>query len=159
MSADAKTPEPKAAEPLPVLRDRPSSRWVIVAAALFVAVVIACAWAFNEFSEPPQIKATPRQSVTLGDVIDGVRDRPEVTMSKRSDRSGHLHGKAHNQSGETLHKVKLWIKTAQWDRIYEGRVAIEQGATGTFSVYIGESRIEVEQFKVLLQSENRAPDW
>jgi hypothetical protein len=156
MSADAKTPEPKAAESTPVPEGWPYARWLVVAAALFVVFASAGAWAVNEFSDPPQIKAAPR-SHTLGDLMDE-GDLPEVTLSKTSDRSGHLHGKAHNQNGKALHKLKLWIKTPKWDRIYEVKVAIEHGATGTFSVYIGESRVEVEEFKVLYQREYRPPD-
>jgi hypothetical protein len=156
MPADTKTPEPKAAEPTSAPMGWPSARRLIVAAVLLIGVAIASVWAFNEFSDPPQIKATPRPVTIADEVEEG--GLPEVTLSKRSDRSGHLHVKAHNQNGKTLQKVKLWIKTAKWDRIYEAKVSIEHGATGTFSVYIGESRIEVEKFKVLYQREYRPPN-
>jgi len=74
---------------------------------------------------------------------------PEVRLVMKSDRSGNLHGTVHNETGKTIEKLKLVIKTAVWERVYDVKVLVENNTTATFSVFIGDGLLEVESFKVV----------
>ena len=70
-------------------------------------------------------------------------------MAKESDYLGHLKGNVHNETGKTIEKLKLLIKTARWERAYEAKVQVENNATARFSVFVGDRELEVTSFEVL----------
>jgi tetratricopeptide (TPR) repeat protein len=74
---------------------------------------------------------------------------PEVSLFLKSSEYGKIHGTVHNETGQTIEKLKLSIKTAKWERVYDAKVLVENNATATFSVFVGDKLLEVESFKLL----------
>ncbi len=74
---------------------------------------------------------------------------PEVTLSQTSDGAGCFRGTVHNDTGKAIARLKLTIKTAMWERNYEANVSVENNATATFSVFVGDSGLELDTFKVV----------
>ncbi len=162
MSPSQPTPPPAA--PVPAATRQPRRMlWPVVGiAAVLLLAVAAVSWAvLAGRGDPPQIAATPRFPGG-DDATRNVLDRlegplPEVTLSKRADREGVLHGVVHNPSSQPLDRVKLWVKSPKWDRVYEVKVAVENNATAAFAVPVAEPRAEVESFKVLRPREAAPP--
>jgi Flp pilus assembly protein TadD len=73
---------------------------------------------------------------------------PEVWLVMKSDETGRLSGTVHNDTGKKIEGVRLWIKTARWERDYEAKVRVENNTTATFSIFIADRQLEVETFQV-----------
>jgi hypothetical protein len=132
----ATTPEP--ASPV-------KSRAVL---GLFAAAVLAlavAAWAYRPGpgnAEPAEVTSS---TDTPGDRLlwDGCPP-PQVTLSARSDGEGMLRGRIRNETGATIEKMKLTIKTSAWERSFDVTVQVANNATATFTVFVGEPGVTVE---------------
>jgi hypothetical protein len=79
---------------------------------------------------------------------DGLKE-PVVTVSARSDASGHLQGRVHNQTGQTLESLRLKVKTTTWERVFGVKVRVENNTTQSFKVYVGDPGAVVERCRAL----------
>jgi hypothetical protein len=107
-------------------------------------------------SQQPAKQVRPAQPLDLypeklpsGDLnAEYARIMAPVWMTMKSDELGYIRGTVSNDTPETIDKLKLSIKTARWERVYEVRVRAKCKATASFSVDIGEPGLEVENFRV-----------
>jgi hypothetical protein len=83
------------------------------------------------------------------DALNSLASDPlDVRLFMKSDGSRFLRGTVHNETGKTVERLKLSIRTARWERVYEVRVWVPNNATHSFRVYVGEA-VDVESFKLL----------
>jgi tetratricopeptide (TPR) repeat protein len=75
--------------------------------------------------------------------------RPDVRLVMRSDGYGYVSGTVHNDTGKKIEKLKLSIKTARWDRIFEVSIIVQNNATARLSVFVADGQLDVESFEVL----------
>jgi tetratricopeptide (TPR) repeat protein len=75
---------------------------------------------------------------------------PDVRLFMKSNGSRFIRGTVHNETGWTVERLKLSIRTARWERVYEIRINVPNNTTRSFSVYVGEA-VDVESFRVLAE--------
>ena len=68
----------------------------------------------------------------------------------RTNSVGNLQATVHNTTGKKLENVRLAIKTAKGEKIYDVDVPVENNHAQTFWVTLGEST-DIESFAVLRQ--------
>jgi hypothetical protein len=74
---------------------------------------------------------------------------PEVALASRSGDDGLLHGHVHNQTGLPMDRLRLSIKTAGWERVFDVSFPqVPNNTTGTFAIRIGEPGVDVVSFRV-----------
>jgi hypothetical protein len=118
---------------------------VFGACLLLVVVVSAVVWAINRPAN------TDREVLVANDARVLPSPPPDVRMYMKSDNFGYLRGTVHNETGKTIEKLKLSIKTDRWQRIYEVKVRVENNASASFSVFVGEEQLEAQSFSVLTE--------
>ena len=123
--------------------------WVVFFAGdggLGIAVAI-----YNRHVIRPQIEkmvSCSEQENILARINEADRPLPDIRMFLKSDGSRFLFGTVHNETGKNVEKLRLSIKTANWERVYDVNVSVENNATASFSVFVGEA-VDVETFKAL----------
>jgi hypothetical protein len=126
----------------PASATNPRHLLFLFAAALGLGVA---AWAYRAgpvVDQPQEIMSAtddPYEALSW----EGLK-APEVTLSGKSDGVGNLCGRVHNESGVTIEKMKLTIKTPAWERSYDVKVGVGNNATATFTVFVGEPNVRVE---------------
>jgi curved DNA-binding protein CbpA len=97
-------------------------------------------------------KPIPISSTQSEKLLD-LSNLPEVRFTPKSDDSGRIRGTVHNGVAQSpIKMLKLSIKTATWERVYEVQVFVKYGTTAHFIVYIGDPSVDVMSINILAAS-------